>query len=173
MPSRPGPNAAFLLSQLGTLASARFAEALAALELTPPLAGVLRVLGAQPGLSQQELARRLAAAPSRVVGYLDELQGRGAIARAPGDDRRVNRITLTETGRELLDDVTRVARNHNESLLASLNASQRRELRDLLASLAEGLGLQPSAHPGYARPDVSRSAGGTGSPRPRSAQLRP
>jgi DNA-binding MarR family transcriptional regulator len=152
MTTKPAPNAAFLLAQLGTLASARFAEALAVSELTPPLAGVLRLLGAQPGLSQQELANKLGAAPSRVVGYLDDLQARGALTRAPGDDRRVNRITLTASGLELLSEVTLIARNHNDALLAALTPTQRRELRDLLATLAGHVGLSGSAHPGYARP---------------------
>jgi DNA-binding MarR family transcriptional regulator len=153
VPSKPAPNAAFLLSELGSEASARFADALAGLDLTPPLAGVLRALAAQPGLSQQELARALAAAPSRVVGYLDALQARGAVMRAPADDRRVNRITLTDAGSALLDDVTRIARHHNEVLLTPLTSGQRRELRDLLAILAQGLGLRASGHPGYARAD--------------------
>jgi DNA-binding MarR family transcriptional regulator len=160
VPTKPVPNAAFLLSQLGSEAAARFAKALAGLELTPALAGVLRALAAQPGLSQQELARALGAAPSRVVGYLDELQARGALLRAAGDDRRVNRITLTEAGLTLLEEVTRIARNHNESLLAPLTSGQRRELRDLLAILAGGLGLLPSGHPGYARADGNRGAAG-------------
>ena len=148
----PGPHIAFLLAQIGAEATARFAAALAEVDLTPALAGVLRILATQDGLSQQELARRLGAAPSRLVGYLDDLEGRGAITRAPGADRRVNLIGLTAEGRKLLTAVTQVSRAHNTALVAGLEESQQVGLRELLNTLAEQLGLGPS-HPGYgARP---------------------
>jgi hypothetical protein len=67
-PPRP-KRTAFLLSQLGALASARFAERTRELGLTPSDAGVLRLLGRSPGLSQRSLADRLGAVP-KVLGAL-------------------------------------------------------------------------------------------------------
>jgi DNA-binding MarR family transcriptional regulator len=151
MSSQRGPSAAFLLAQLGALATERFAKAVADLDLTRPLADILRVLHTQPGLSQQELARRLNAPPSRLVGYLDQLQARGAITRATAEDRRINLITLTPAGIELLHDVSRVALIHNDTLLESLSTSQRTQLTTLLSTLGNDLGLDGAVHPGYAR----------------------
>jgi DNA-binding MarR family transcriptional regulator len=153
MSSQPGPSAAFLLAQLGAVATERFAMAVADLALTPPLSGILRVLRTQPGLSQQELARRLKTPPSRLVGYLDQLQARGAITRATAEDRRINLITLTPAGTELLRDLTRVALTHNDALLESLTSTQRTQLTTLLSTLANDLGLDAAVHPGYAQTD--------------------
>ena len=66
----------FLLAQLGAHAAARFAERLLVLELTPPDAGILRLLRAEAGLSQQGLAAKLQIHPSRLVAILDNLEKR-------------------------------------------------------------------------------------------------
>ena len=47
---------AFLLAQVGAHAAIRFGERISRLNLTPPDAGILRMLGASGGLSQQELS---------------------------------------------------------------------------------------------------------------------
>src|SRR5579864_9661309 len=65
---------AFLLSQVGAHAAARFAEHLAPLQLTPPHAGILRVIKEADGLSQQALGEKLGMFPSRLVQVLDELE---------------------------------------------------------------------------------------------------
>ncbi|MGH3525330.1 MAG: MarR family transcriptional regulator, partial [Mycobacterium sp.] len=58
---------AFLLAQLGHQATALFAEQMGTLELTPPHAGILRAIAAEPGRSQQALSAQLGLLPSRVV----------------------------------------------------------------------------------------------------------
>jgi hypothetical protein len=50
---------AFLLAQLGAHATTLFAERIAPLDLTPPQAGFLRLVAAEPGSSQQAIASRL------------------------------------------------------------------------------------------------------------------
>ncbi len=73
--------AAFLLTQVGAHASARFAELLTPLRLSPPHAGILRALSKFAGLSQQELASMLNMHPSRLVGLVDELETSGFVKR--------------------------------------------------------------------------------------------
>jgi DNA-binding MarR family transcriptional regulator len=63
---------AFLLAQLGSHASERFAARLAELDLTPAHLGVLRVVGQHPGLSQQAVSERTGALPSQIVRLIDE-----------------------------------------------------------------------------------------------------
>src|ERR1700761_8191482 len=88
---------AFLLTQLGSHAASQFAERLASLDLTPPDAGILRLLRAAAGLSQQELAARLQIHPSRLVAILDNLEKRGVVeGRANPDDRRLYSLHLTK-----------------------------------------------------------------------------
>ncbi len=149
-PSVPG--VAFLLSQVGAAAAARFAAALAELELTPPQAGLLRRLAGGPPSSQQELARDLGAAPSRLVSYLDDLEHRALVERRPGPDRRVNEVSLTADGRRLVQRLNRVARGHEQQITAGLSTQQRQELQALLSTVAGSLGVMAGVHPGYAGP---------------------
>jgi DNA-binding MarR family transcriptional regulator len=146
----PGPGVAFLLSQLGAHAAERFALVLDEHELTPPLAGIMRLLRVTPGLSQQQLADRLGVAPSRIVGYLDELEGRGWITRTRGSkDRRVNVLTLTTEGREAFTVLAATAREHEAAITAGLTATERKTLLGLLSKIADHQRLAPGVHPGY------------------------
>ena len=72
---------AFLVAQLGAHAASQFAEKLRVLELTPPDAGILRLLRIGAGLSQQELAAKLQIHASRLVAILDHLENRGFVER--------------------------------------------------------------------------------------------
>ncbi|MBE7161109.1 MAG: MarR family transcriptional regulator [Williamsia herbipolensis] len=136
-----------LLSQLGADAAARFAEALVPLDLTPPLASVLRLIATRPGISQRELALALGAAPSRVVTHLDDLEGRGAIVREKSADRRMNRIVMTEQGDELFARVRRVVADTDRATVDGLDDAQRLTLTELLTELAGHRGITPGVHP--------------------------
>jgi DNA-binding MarR family transcriptional regulator len=144
--------AAFLLAQVGAHAASRFAARLAALELAPPHAGIMRILGAQPAITQQALATALGMQPSRLVALVDELEARGlAERRANPDDRRSHALHLTEKGRAMLEAIGRVGREHQQALLAALNEDEQRDLAVLLRRIADQQGLAPGVHPGYVR----------------------
>src|SRR5258708_12764105 len=88
-PDRRRGGVAFLLAQLGHHAAERFSERIAALDLTPPHAGILRAIAAAPGRSQQALSTELQLLPSRVVAHVAGLEDRGSGERPPTpDDRR-------------------------------------------------------------------------------------
>ncbi|MGA2534840.1 MAG: MarR family transcriptional regulator [Terracidiphilus sp.] len=143
---------AFLLAQLGAHAASQFAERLAVLELAPSDAGILRMLRVAAGLSQQELAARLQIHPSRLVAILDNLEKRGFVERrANPDDRRLYSIHLTKGGGEVLEKIGKVAREHQDALLAALNREERDELGSLLLKIADQQGLVRGVHPGYQR----------------------
>jgi DNA-binding MarR family transcriptional regulator len=143
---------AFLLAQLGAHAASQFAERLAVLELAPPDAGILRMVRVAAGLSQQELAARLQIHPSRLVAILDNLEKRGFVERrANPDDRRLYSIHLTKGGGEVLEKIGKVAREHQDALLAALNREERDELGSLLLKIADQQGLVRGVHPGYQR----------------------
>ena len=147
-----GPGVAFLLAQLGHHAAERFSERIAALDLTPPQAGILRAIAAAPGRSQQALSTQLGLLPSRVVAFVDDLEDRGYLERRPNpDDRRQYALYLTAAGKELMGKVSRIARQHDRAITSGLSDSQRAQLRELLATLAAQQGLTPGIHPGYRR----------------------
>ena len=147
---RSGGGAAFLLAQIGAHAAARFAERLTRLKLAPADVGILHTLRRSPGLSQQELAGRLGTHPSRVVALIDGLEQRGLVERRPNaEDRRQYSLFLSSQSAATLDDVGRLAREHQEDLLRSLDKEERQQLTVLLQKIANEQGLMPGVHPGY------------------------
>jgi DNA-binding MarR family transcriptional regulator len=156
-PGRP-QRTAFLLSQLGAAASSRFADRTREIGLTPSDAGVIRLLGRAPGLSQRSLADRLGAVPSRMVSLIDSLQGRGLVERVRSTtDRRNYELRLTDAGSRILRQLRGIAEQHEAELLAPLTTEQIAQLDVLLAQLANGHGLDRDLHRGTGR-DAGREA---------------
>ncbi|MTE17057.1 MarR family winged helix-turn-helix transcriptional regulator [Nocardia aurantiaca] len=140
----------FLLAQVGAFAANRFAERTATLDLTPAQAGLLRLLIAQPGRSQRELADELGMPPSRFVQFADKLEERGLIERKRNpDDRRQHALHLTPKGRATLGELAAVAREAEETLCRSLTSEEHQQLSELLVRIAADQGLTPGVHPGY------------------------
>jgi DNA-binding MarR family transcriptional regulator len=146
------PGNAFLLAQLGAHASALFAERIASLDLTPPQAGFLRLVAAEPGSSQQAIAGRLGMAPSRLVRIVDDLEERGLIERRrdPGD-RRNYALYLTAEGGRFMGRLARAAAAHDDAVCAALDPGEREQLGALLGRIAASQGLEQGVHPGYRR----------------------
>jgi len=143
---------AFLLAQVGAHAAMRFGERISRLNLTPPDAGILRMLSASGGLSQQELSARLGIHPSRLVAILDALEEQRLVERHPNTgDRRQYALHLTEKGQGTLSEIGRIGREHTESLCASLTVAEREQLGVLLQKIAAEQGLSPGVHPAYRR----------------------
>ncbi|GIG61331.1 MarR family transcriptional regulator [Longispora fulva] len=141
---------AFLLAQLGAYATGRFAERIGELGLTPPLTGMLRAIAATPAMSQQELAGHLGMPPSRLVAFLDDLEGRGLIERRQNPaDRRQSALYATAHGTDTLRAVGDVSRAHDEDITAPLSPAERERLAALLGRIAAHHGLTEGVHPGY------------------------
>jgi DNA-binding MarR family transcriptional regulator len=154
-PGTPDPAAglAFLLSQVGYHGAARFAERLEPIGFKPAHAGILRLIKAGDGLSQQALCDKLGIFPSRLVAFIDELEERGLVERRNSPaDRRSYALHLTEAGREALEQISSVSRKHQEVLCAALSDSERAQLADYLRRIATEQGLTPGVHPGFGRP---------------------
>jgi DNA-binding MarR family transcriptional regulator len=131
--SAPG----FLLSWNGQRTAAMFAHALEPLGLRPAHFGVLRLIAADPGLTQQELAQRTLIDPSSMVAVLDELEELGYAERRPDPaDRRKHAIFLTPDGQRMLERAQAVATEMTKEVLAPLDAGEIEELRRLLRKLA-------------------------------------
>ena len=140
---------AFLLSQLGHRSASVFADLIASIDLTPPQAGILRAIAADPGRSQQALSGQLGLLPSRVVAYVDDLEDRGYVERRRNpDDRRLHALYLTASGKKVMSKSGELGRQHERLMTAGLDTEQRDTLRQLLAVIAERQGLAPHVHPG-------------------------
>lgn len=143
---------AFLLAQVGAHAATKFAERLAPLGLTPAHAGSLRLIARSEGASQQALGTQLGVVPSRLVAIVDELEKKGLVERRDHPrDRRSYALYLTETGRQTMQAIGKVAREHQEELCAALNDGERAQLASLLQRIAAQQGLRSGVHPGFSR----------------------
>ena len=149
-PAEPGVS--FLLAQLGAHAAAAFAQRLAPLDLTPPQAGVLRLLARSPGQSQRALADALGMHATRLVALIDDLESRDLVVRTRDpSDRRNYALALTDQGTAKLDALATVAREHERAITAALSADERRDLAAALRRIAEAEGLTSGVHPGFSR----------------------
>src|SRR3954470_3107632 len=76
---------------------------------------VLLGLDERPLRGQSALAEAVGADKSRLIGVLDELQGRGLIHRQPDPtDRRAHLLTITAAGSRLRDDVQAAIQQQEE-----------------------------------------------------------
>ena len=142
--------AAFLLAQLGAHAADRFAERIRGLGITPPHAGILRLVAATPSCNQLALAKRLGVLPSRMVILIDQLAEKGLVERKrSAKDRRHSELVLTKRGRGILEKLSRLAVEHEADLCAGLTAAERDTFAALGRKIVRQQGLTPDVHPGY------------------------
>lgn len=141
---------AFLLSQVGAHSANVFADRLAPLNLVPPHVGILTVIKQADGLSQQALGEKLGVFPSRLVGLIDELEKRSLVERRNNPaDRRSYALYLTRAGEEALQQIARIAHEHQSALCAALDDAEKAQLANLLSKIANQQQLTPGVHPGY------------------------
>ncbi|MET0278083.1 MAG: MarR family transcriptional regulator [Pseudorhodoplanes sp.] len=112
-----------------------FIRTLSAIEIRPAQYSVLIVIGANPGLSQAELADKLAIERARLVHMLDQLEKRDFIERLPSPvDRRTHALRLTREGQKILKRAKALAAKHEARLAEKLGADAHRELLRVLAA---------------------------------------
>jgi DNA-binding MarR family transcriptional regulator len=141
IPGELGVFPGYLLARLGESSRRRFHRALEPEGLHPRHFGVMTMVAAQPGLSQQELHEKTAIDPSSMVAVIDELEALGLAERRPDpDDRRVRTIFLTALGQEKLERVRALAGQLQREFFQALSAEERRTLHGLLLKLAGSTG---------------------------------
>jgi MarR family transcriptional regulator for hemolysin len=122
-----------LFFRLWRASHTRIAEALEAVGLTPPLFGILNVLGAREGAIQQEIGSAMAIDPSTMVSLVDDLETSGLAKRRPHPtDRRAREVVITPKGRRALKRARRLAMQVDDEVLGGLTAAERRQLLTLL-----------------------------------------
>ncbi|WP_422934497.1 MarR family winged helix-turn-helix transcriptional regulator [Sinomonas sp. P47F7] len=151
MPSTGRPaRIGFLLAQLGAHAAELFADQTRGLGITPSEAGVVRIIGRSPGISQRALAETLGSVQSRVVALIDRLEGAGLVTRTRSSaDRRVQELRLTESGASVLRSLRHAAEAQEAAIVDGLTAEQATELFGLLSKLSSLRGLDSEVHIGY------------------------
>jgi DNA-binding MarR family transcriptional regulator len=104
----------------------------------------LVVLASRGPQSLATLAEAVDVTPSTATRMCDRLVRKGLVGRRhERGDRRLIRLTLTETGRQLVDAVTERRRKEIASLLRSIPRDQQAALVDSLQRLAAAAGEVP------------------------------
>jgi DNA-binding MarR family transcriptional regulator len=150
MATRPSPEppiaefAGQLFFRLWRATHTRAADALATLDLTPALFGLLNVIGAREGAIQQELGTAMGIDPSTMVSLIDQLEAAGlAKRRASPTDRRAREVLITPKGRRLLERARKLILRVEDEVLGGLSSTERDQLTTLLRRALESAPAQP------------------------------
>ena len=147
MDSRRPRRIAFLLAQLGSDASAAFERALAPLGITASEAGLLRLVGRNPGIGQKAASEQLGVGPSRVVAVLDRLERHGSVERRrSATDRRSHEVHLTPEGERLLAALRPIAEAHEAAFTQGFDHADLDRLAGYLEIIAASRGLSRDIH---------------------------
>ena len=130
--------------------------------LTGPQISVLKILEAMGDLSLTELSAKMSARNSTLTGIVDRMERDGLVQRERSQsDRRVVIIRPTEKGRGVAKAVPVSALEIFATALRALEADDRRELRRILSTLADGVRQEIAA-----RGDDADFLGADARPRP-------
>jgi DNA-binding MarR family transcriptional regulator len=115
-------------------------------ETSPGQSMCLRVLVANDGISQRDLAEMLHLARPTVTTMLQRLELSGVIERRVDPaDQRLTRVHLTPTGRKLEENLRAVFAEHVRETFGPMPERDRRELERLLRALSEN--AERALHP--------------------------
>lgn len=112
-----------------------FIRTLAAVDIKPTQYSVLTVIGANPGLSQMAVAKRLGIERARLVHLLDSLEDRKLVRRVQSrTDRRSHALHLTGRGEASLRQFMLLAAEHERHVAEKIGAANREHLLRILAA---------------------------------------
>lgn len=110
---------------------ADFADTMDGAGISPGLFGILVIVDANAGLTQQALANAAHLDRSTVVSVLDKLEQRGLVERRAAD-RRSNGLYLTAAGTRLLRSLRAKVASHEKRVVQNLSERDREQLVTLL-----------------------------------------
>ncbi len=124
-----------------------FRARFATLDLRPAEFSLLLVVDRNSGLTQRRVAAALGIRPSNLVGMVARLVARGlAEQRTSPGDRRAIELHLTVSGRALLTQGIKLARQHDREVTAALSKEERQGLLEQLSRLASRKAAAADSH---------------------------
>ena len=111
-----------------------FIRTLAVVDIKPTQYSVMTVIGANPGLTQAAVAKRLGIERARLVHLLDSLEQRKLVKRvSSATDRRSHALHLTAPGEEQLRKFKRLAAEHERHVAEKIGKENRERLLQILS----------------------------------------
>jgi DNA-binding MarR family transcriptional regulator len=114
---------------------------LEALGITGRQAGTLLAICHEPGISQEQLGKRVVLNKSNIARQLAALEDMGLVKRAvSANDRRVLQCYPTEKSQEMLPQIRMVYRAWRERLLQDMTPQEQEVLEKLLVKIKDRAG---------------------------------
>lgn len=115
-----------------------FARAMADLNLTQKQCATLRLIGANPGISQVELARVISTDRATMMALINRLERAGLVERRRSQTKgRRQEIALTPHGAETLERAKQIIKAHERRLTANFSAKEKEAVLSFLKRLHE------------------------------------
>lgn len=142
MTNRSVETIGFLIVDVARHLRRRFDQALtdAGFRLTAGEARTLAHASRHDGIRQSELAERMGVEPMTVVSFIDRLEKRGLVERAPDpSDRRAKLVRTTPAATPLLDEIETIGRLVRGEATMGLNEADVEALRQTLKHMRANL----------------------------------
>jgi DNA-binding MarR family transcriptional regulator len=125
-----------LIHQYGSMNFKRSKE----LGIHPGQIPVLVLLHKNEGLSLREIADQLHVKPPTVTVMVQRLEKSGMVYKQPDEkDQRINRIYLTQKGKNLKEDMRIVMDDNRQKLIRGFSQQEQDQMKDYLRRMVENL----------------------------------
>jgi DNA-binding MarR family transcriptional regulator len=113
-----------------------FEQQLKTLNMTFPQFSTLTALSRKDGVTQRELADMVETDTTTIMVLCDSLEKKGWLKRMPDpNDRRVNRLILTDSGRGMYSKAAPLVRSGYEHILKGIGAKEFKKVMPILENL--------------------------------------
>ncbi|WDF74531.1 MarR family winged helix-turn-helix transcriptional regulator [Novosphingobium sp. KACC 22771] len=137
-PSRLSGLIGFHLRRVSAQSLVELESALMDLDLRTIHFAVLAAIESSPGGKQREIAAEAKMRPANLVPLLDQLEKRGLVRRSEdGSDRRLVRFSLTAAGQDMLVELDRRVRLHEERFFAAFDEKEREALIAMMRRIGQ------------------------------------
>ena len=134
-------------------------QALADRGIHPGQAMCLRLLIANDGITQRDLAKAMHIAPPTLTKMLHSMETAGLVRRRPdADDARLTRVELTAAGRAEEKEMHAAAAEYVNATIGTLPEKDRRDLARLLDALGATIERASAAREDSAPADPSKTS---------------
>lgn len=107
---------------------------------------VMLALAAEDGQTPGQLAARMGVRPPTVTKTIARLQAQGFVSKsASGTDARMSHVSLTDAGRQAIEQVEKAVRQSEKAALRGFDKKERKALLKLLKRIEANLSDVPAA----------------------------
>lgn len=131
------PTLMWMLNTVSRCAALYQADRLEGTDLKPPHGRYIAALCREPGLSQEQLAKKIYVNKSQVTRHLAYLEEKGYVTRSPGADKRVMLVYPTKKAEDILPQVREIFRDWNEWLTAGFSPEEQEQFISLMERAKE------------------------------------